>query len=165
MNVYSTLLRIAWCLCYMIVITKDKTRLYCQIPEGRSLQDSIPVVDEWLSPEARFQQTIILYRSYRRTFQSPVPARSKNRGRFNQKAKPSIRLWDHMRNAFMRQYPPKSAITVFWCVVGFWPKAPRDWKRLLGTFGRQKYRALPAIEGGMVIEEGLHWNPKIISMF
>ena len=43
----------------------------------------------------------------------PMPAKSKNRGRFKQKAIPSIRLWDHIRSAFIRQYPPKSAIVVF----------------------------------------------------
>ena len=151
MNVTTTLLRIAWYLCFMIVRRKDKTRLYCQIPEGRSLQDSIPVINECLSAEVGFLETFIAYRSYRRTIQSPVPAKSKNRSRFNQKAIPSIRLWDHIHSAFIKLCPPKKAITVFWCAVGLRPKAPRDWKRLLGTFGRQKWRALPAIEGGMVM--------------
>ena len=112
----------------MIVRIKDKTRLSCQIPEGRSLQDSIPVINEWLSAEVGFLETFISYRSYRRTIQSPVPAKSKNRSRFNQKAIPSIRLWDHMRYAFMRQYPPKSVSNLrdFLMCSSLWSKAPRD---------------------------------------
>jgi hypothetical protein len=77
------------------------------------LQGSIPVSNERFSTESGFQPTFIVYRWYRRTFQSPVPERSKKQSRFNQRAIPSIRLWDHMRNAFIKHYPPKAAIAVF----------------------------------------------------
>ena len=90
---------------------KDMIASLSQITEGRSPQSAIPVPhmrDERVLPQAVSQRTIISDKQFRRTIQSPVPAKSKNSCRDFQIAPASIRFWDHKRNAFILISPKSS---------------------------------------------------------
>jgi hypothetical protein len=94
----------------------------------------------FLSVEAGFQQTFISDRWYRRTFQSQVPERSKNRNRSNQKAIPSIRIGGSYAECIHKALSPNSAIAVFLMCGGLVAKAHRDCPDDfigMGTFGLQ----------------------------